>query len=119
MLGILANHPDDTARRAIRQIFLFTSVVGAVVIGRSKNLFVTYLQTTSLLLLIYESLFFLMPWISFDVYGNFTGAEDADLAHEGLVKYASTEDGLVPWRERPIHFRKNCIARIPPLRLPE
>lgn len=53
------------------------------------------------------------------VYGNFTGAEDADLAHEGLVKYAGTEDGLVPWRERPVHFRKNCIARIPPLRLPE
>ncbi|MYH58038.1 MAG: metal-binding protein, partial [Boseongicola sp. SB0675_bin_26] len=23
--------------------------------------------------------------------------------------------GLVPWRERPEHFRKNCIARIPPI----
>jgi O-antigen ligase len=68
-----SDHPDDTARRAIRQIFLFTSVVGAVVIGRSKNLFVTYLQTTSLLLLLYESLFLLMPWISFDVFGKFTG----------------------------------------------
>lgn len=53
------------------------------------------------------------------VYGNFTGAEDAALAHEGLVKYAETQDGLVPWRERPVHFRKNCIARIPPLTLPE
>ena len=29
------------------------------------------------------------------VYGNFTGAEDADLAHEGLTKYAQTADGLV------------------------
>jgi predicted metal-binding protein len=53
------------------------------------------------------------------VYGNFTGAEDAALVHEGLVKYAATTDGLVPWRERPVHFRKNCIARIPPLTLPE
>lgn len=53
------------------------------------------------------------------VYGNFTGGEDAELAHEGLVKYAQTADGLVPWRERPQHFRKNCIARIPPMTLPE
>ncbi len=53
------------------------------------------------------------------VYGNFTGAEDADLVHDGIVKYAATHDGLVPWRERSIHFRKNCIARIPPLVLPE
>lgn len=68
-----SDHPDDTARRAIRQIFLFTSVVGVVVIGRSRNLFVTYLQTTSLILLVYESLFLLMPWISFDVFSNFTG----------------------------------------------
>lgn len=68
-----SDHPDDTARRAIRQIFLFTSVIGAVVIGRSKNRFVDYLQATSLILLAYESLFILVPWISFDVYGKFTG----------------------------------------------
>lgn len=68
-----SDHPDDTARRAIRQIFLFTSVVGAVVIGRSKNRFVIYLQTTSLILLAYESLFLLVPWISFDVFGKFAG----------------------------------------------
>jgi len=68
-----SDHPDDTARRAIRQIFLFTSVAGAVVIGRSKNRFVTYFQTTSLILLVYESLFLLVPWISFDVFGKFTG----------------------------------------------
>ena len=34
---------------------------------------------------------------------------------EGATKYAATPDGVVPWRERPDHFRKNCIARIPPL----
>ncbi|MBO9472666.1 DUF1636 domain-containing protein [Shimia sp. R10_1] len=53
------------------------------------------------------------------VYGNFTGADDADLVAEGVTKYAETVDGLVPWRERSTHFRKNCIARIPPLEIPE
>ena len=27
---------------------------------------------------------------------------------------ATPTEGLVPWRERPEHFRKNCVARIPP-----
>ncbi|MBU2943842.1 DUF1636 domain-containing protein [Shimia thalassica] len=53
------------------------------------------------------------------VYGNFTGADDVDLVHDGIVKYADTDNGLVPWRERSTHFRKNCIARIPPLTIPE
>ena len=53
------------------------------------------------------------------VYGNFTGPEDAALVAEGAGKYAATTDGLVPWRERAPHFRKNCIARIPPLEIPE
>jgi predicted metal-binding protein len=48
------------------------------------------------------------------VYGNFA-AEDAELVHDGMVKYAATSDGLVPWRERSTHFKKNCIARIPPM----
>lgn len=50
------------------------------------------------------------------VYGNL--AEDAAaLVADGVTRYAATVDGLVPWRERPEHFRKNCIARIPPLEL--
>lgn len=53
------------------------------------------------------------------VYGNFTGAEDVELVAEGATKYAATADGLVPWRERSTHFRKNCIARIPPLEASE
>ena len=51
------------------------------------------------------------------VYGNL--AEDsAETVVDGTTRYAATADGLVPWRERPEHFRKNCIARIPPLELP-
>ena len=51
------------------------------------------------------------------VYGNL--AENAvETVCDGATRYAATPDGLVPWRERPEHFRKNCIARIPPLDAP-
>ena len=52
------------------------------------------------------------------VYGRFDPRTDTDLVAEGATKYAATADGLIPWRERPQHFRKNCIARIPPLDAP-
>ena len=48
------------------------------------------------------------------VYGNLDESF-AEIVADGATKYQSTADGLVPWRERPEHFRKNCIARIPPL----
>lgn len=48
------------------------------------------------------------------VYGNLMEDRDADMIVDGIAKYAATADGLVPWRTRPEHFRKNCIARIPP-----
>ncbi|PZR00912.1 MAG: metal-binding protein [Cereibacter sphaeroides] len=48
------------------------------------------------------------------VYGNLD-AGMAEVVLDGAVRYAATSDGLVPWRERPEHFRKNCIARLPPL----
>lgn len=49
------------------------------------------------------------------VYGRFDPESLVDTLRDGAGKYAATADGLVPWRERPQHFRKNCIARIPPL----
>ena len=36
----------------------------------------------------------------------------------GAARYAATADGLVPWRERPMIFRKGVIARIPPSATP-
>ena len=30
-------------------------------------------------------------------------------------RFAATSDGIVPWRERPIPFRKGVISRTPPL----
>jgi predicted metal-binding protein len=49
------------------------------------------------------------------VYGNLDADVLLTAAVEGISRYHATSDGLVPWRERPVHFRKNCIARIPPL----
>ena len=43
----------------------------------------------------------------------------ADTLHDGASRYHATSDGIVPWRERPEHFKRNCIARIPPLETPE
>jgi predicted metal-binding protein len=51
------------------------------------------------------------------IYGNIDPARDLDAIREGAAKYVAQPDGLVPWRERPEHFRKNCIARVPPLEL--
>lgn len=52
------------------------------------------------------------------VYGNLDPALHLDDIVEGAEKYRVAPEGLVPWRERPAHFRKNCIARIPPLEAP-
>lgn len=49
------------------------------------------------------------------VYGDIDPARDVAAVVEGAARYAATADGLVPWRERPEHFRKHCIARVPPL----
>lgn len=42
---------------------------------------------------------------------------DRDVADilSGAAAYAATSDGLVPWRERPVIFRKQSLARIPPM----
>ncbi|SFR18078.1 DUF1636 family protein [Poseidonocella sedimentorum] len=49
------------------------------------------------------------------VYGNLHEADHAEMLADGAARYLATPDGLIPWRERPDHFKKNCIARIPPL----
>jgi predicted metal-binding protein len=47
------------------------------------------------------------------IYGDLSEASVDDLLI-GASRYAATEDGLVPWRERPTIFRKGVIARLPP-----
>ncbi|MEO0938832.1 MAG: DUF1636 domain-containing protein [Pseudomonadota bacterium] len=51
------------------------------------------------------------------VYGNLNEASDIDLLVDGASLYRDTKDGLIPWRQRPEHFKRNCVARIPPLRV--
>lgn len=49
------------------------------------------------------------------VYGDLKADEHVDDILAGARAYAATEDGLVPWRERPVVFRKQSVARIPPI----
>jgi predicted metal-binding protein len=51
------------------------------------------------------------------IYGDLSLASVDDVL-AGASNYAATEDGLVPWRERPTIFRKGVIARIPPSPMP-
>ncbi|MGL5008998.1 MAG: DUF1636 family protein [Paracoccaceae bacterium] len=52
------------------------------------------------------------------VYGRLT-PDDAGEILAGAAKYAATTDGIVVWRDRPVIFRKQSIARIPPLEAAE
>jgi len=48
------------------------------------------------------------------VYGRLT-LEDAPEILRGAGLYADAADGIVPWRDRPMIFRKQSLARIPPM----
>ncbi|MDR7126098.1 DUF1636 domain-containing protein [Pseudotabrizicola sp. 4114] len=48
------------------------------------------------------------------VYGRMTEADVPEILR-GAALYAATPDGLVPWRDRPVIFRKQSLARLPPL----
>ena len=48
------------------------------------------------------------------IYGNLDPAQHLGPLIDGVARFAAAPYGLVPWRERPEQFRKNCIARIPP-----
>ncbi|MGB3148147.1 MAG: DUF1636 domain-containing protein [Paracoccaceae bacterium] len=49
------------------------------------------------------------------VYGRMDPARDVADILAGAAAYAATKDGLVPWCERPVIFRKQSLARIPPM----
>ncbi|MCR8546885.1 DUF1636 domain-containing protein [Salipiger sp. P9] len=48
------------------------------------------------------------------LYGNLDETGPLEPLLDGLARYHATADGLIPWRQRPEHFKRNCIARIPP-----
>ncbi|KAA0969551.1 DUF1636 domain-containing protein [Aureimonas fodinaquatilis] len=48
------------------------------------------------------------------VYGDLDPDIHVAAILDGAARYSATDDGLVPWRERPEIFRKQSVARIPP-----
>lgn len=52
------------------------------------------------------------------VYGHLSEADASDILL-GAAAYVAAPDGLVPWRSRPVIFRKQSLARIPPLEIPD
>ncbi|MCE6952779.1 DUF1636 domain-containing protein [Cereibacter sphaeroides] len=48
------------------------------------------------------------------VYGRLDRDHAAEIV-AGAEAYAAAPDGIVPWRERPEIFRKQSLARIPPI----
>jgi predicted metal-binding protein len=48
------------------------------------------------------------------VYGRLSDAHARDVV-AGAAAYAAAPNGIVPWRQRPEIFRKQSLARIPPI----
>jgi len=48
------------------------------------------------------------------VYGRMSESNARDIV-AGAAAYAAAPDGIVPWRSRPEIFRKQSLARIPPI----
>lgn len=48
------------------------------------------------------------------VYGRLAVTDIPEIL-SGAAAYAASADGIVPWRDRPVIFRKQSLARIPPL----
>lgn len=53
------------------------------------------------------------------VYGDLDPETAPAVLAEGAALYRDAPDGLIPWRARPEHFKRHCIARLPPIGAPE
>jgi predicted metal-binding protein len=53
------------------------------------------------------------------VVGDLTREEHIEDIAIAARLYAASPGGIVPWRERPLSFRKGVVSRTPPLALPE
>ena len=49
------------------------------------------------------------------VVGDLDHEQHADDVITAAQNFAATENGIIPWRQRPLSFRKGVVARIPPL----
>jgi len=48
------------------------------------------------------------------VVGDLDAADNLDDIVTAARQFAATADGIIPWRERPLPFRKGVVARVPP-----
>jgi predicted metal-binding protein len=48
------------------------------------------------------------------IIGDLDPEQHADEVVEAALAYQRSDDGIVPWKERPPTFRKGVVARIPP-----
>lgn len=48
------------------------------------------------------------------IYGRMTTEDVAEILR-GAALYAASSNGVVPWRDRPAIFRKQSLARLPPM----
>jgi predicted metal-binding protein len=48
------------------------------------------------------------------VVGDLDAEANVEDVVDAAMKFAATDDGLIPWRERPRSFRKGVISRTPP-----
>jgi predicted metal-binding protein len=51
--------------------------------------------------------------------GDLDPCSHAEEVVSAALSFAASENGIVPWRERPASFRKGVIARVPPISIPE
>ncbi len=49
------------------------------------------------------------------VIGDLTAEANVEDVIAAAVSYGASANGIIPWRERPISFRKGVISRVPPL----
>ena len=49
------------------------------------------------------------------VVGDLDHERHADDIVAAALSYAAVETGIIPWRQRPLSFRKGVVARVPPL----
>lgn len=53
------------------------------------------------------------------VVGDLDGVAHVDDVIAAAFSYAASDNGIVPWKERPQCFRKGVVSRLPPLPQPE
>ncbi len=49
------------------------------------------------------------------IVGDLDAGTHLDDIVDGATRYAASATGVVPWRERPLPFRRGVVARVPPL----